>query len=37
VYWTDPSELPIADWVTEIQFPIERDEARIPALADVTA
>ena len=34
VYWTDPDELPDpADWVTEIQFPIVRDEARIAALA----
>ena len=34
IYWTDPEELPDpADWVTEIQFPIVRDEARIAALA----
>lgn len=32
VYWTDPNELPVEEWVTEIQFPIERDEARMAAL-----
>jgi len=36
IYWTDPEELPDpADWVTEIQFPIVRDEARIAALAGI--
>lgn len=34
IYWTDPDEVPDpADWVTEIQFPIVRDEARLAALA----
>jgi effector-binding domain-containing protein len=34
VYVTDPQELPNpADWVTEIQFPLVRDEARIAALS----
>ena len=34
IYWTDPEELSDpADWVTEIQFPIVRDEARIAVLA----
>jgi effector-binding domain-containing protein len=33
VYVTNPSEVPDpAEWVTEIQFPIVRDEARIAAL-----
>lgn len=37
VYWTDPEELlDPADWVTEIQFPIVRDEVRIAALAGTT-
>lgn len=31
VYWTDPNELPVEEWATEIQFPIVRDEARIAA------
>ena len=36
IYWTDPEELPDpADWVTEIQFPIVRDEARIAELAGI--
>ena len=36
IYWTDPEELPDpADWVTEIQFPIVRDEARIAVLAGI--
>lgn len=34
IYWTNPNELPDpADWETEIQFPIVRDEARIAAFA----
>jgi effector-binding domain-containing protein len=34
VYVTDPEELPDpAQWVTEIQFPLVRDEARLAALA----
>jgi len=33
IYWTNPKELPPEGWVTEIQFPIIRDEARIAALA----
>jgi effector-binding domain-containing protein len=34
IYLTDPSEVPNpVDWVTEIQIPIVRDEARIAALA----
>lgn len=34
VYLTDPAEVSDpADWVTEIQLPIVRDEARIAALA----
>lgn len=24
IYWTDPNELPVDEWITEIQFPIER-------------
>ena len=33
IYWTDPNELSDpADWVTEIQFPIARDETKIAAL-----
>jgi effector-binding domain-containing protein len=37
VYWTDPEDLPDpADWLTEIQFPIVRDEVRIAALASTT-
>ena len=34
VYWTDPEQLPPEEWVTEIQFPIVRDEARMAALAE---
>jgi AraC family transcriptional regulator len=34
IYPTDPKEVPDPiDWVTEIQLPIVRDEARIAALA----
>jgi effector-binding domain-containing protein len=34
IYETSPEEVPDpADWLTEIQFPIVRDEARIAALA----
>jgi effector-binding domain-containing protein len=34
LYETSPEEVPDpADWLTEVQFPIERDEARIRALA----
>ena len=33
IYWTDPEELPPVEWLTEIQFPIVRDEARIAAFA----
>ncbi|MGH3135255.1 MAG: MerR family transcriptional regulator [Gaiellaceae bacterium] len=37
VYWSDPQEvLDPADWVTEIQFPIVRDEARIATLTVTT-
>ena len=32
IYWTDPKELPSDEWLTEIQLPIVRDEARIAAL-----
>jgi effector-binding domain-containing protein len=38
VYLSDPSEVPDpADWVTEIQMPIVRDEARIAALAGTSS
>ena len=33
IYWTAPDELPPEEWLTEIQFPIVRDEARIAGLA----
>jgi len=34
IYWSDPEKVADpADWVTEIQFPIEHDEAKIAALA----
>jgi effector-binding domain-containing protein len=33
IYWTNPKELRPEEWVTEIQFPIVRDETRIAALA----
>jgi effector-binding domain-containing protein len=34
IYETSPEEVPDpADWLTEVQFPIVRDEARIAALA----
>ena len=33
IYWTSPQELPPEEWVTEIQFPIAQDEARIGALS----
>ena len=33
IYWTSPQELPPEEWVTEIQFPIAQDEARIAALS----
>jgi effector-binding domain-containing protein len=32
IYATDPEEAPPEDWLTEIQFPIECDEARVAAL-----
>jgi len=33
IYWTGPEDLPPEEWLTEIQFPIARDEARIAGLA----
>lgn len=33
IYLTSPDEVPVEEWLTEIQFPIVRDEARIAALA----
>lgn len=33
IYWTGPEDLPPEEWLTEIQFPIVRDEARIATLA----
>jgi len=37
IYETSPEEVPDpADWLTEIQLPIVRDEARIAALAAAT-
>ena len=37
IYWTNPKELPPEEWVTEIQFPIVRDETRIAALAGTSS
>ncbi len=36
IYWTAPDELPPDEWLTEIQFPIVRDEARIAGLASAS-
>jgi effector-binding domain-containing protein len=33
IYLTSPDEVPVEEWLTEIQFPIVRDEARIAAVA----
>lgn len=37
VYWTGPEDLPPEEWLTEVQFPIVRDEARIAALTSASA
>jgi effector-binding domain-containing protein len=37
IYLTGPEELPPEKWLTEIQFPIVRDEARIAALEGAAA
>ena len=33
IYWTSPDDVPPEEWLTEIQFPIVRDEARIAGSA----
>jgi effector-binding domain-containing protein/DNA-binding transcriptional MerR regulator len=32
IYWTDPEDLPVERWLTEVQFPVARDEARLATL-----
>ena len=33
IYWTGPEDLPVEKWLTEVQFPVVRDEAKLAALA----
>jgi effector-binding domain-containing protein len=33
IYWTGPEDLPVEKWLTEIQFLVVRDEAKLAALA----
>ena len=32
IYWAGPEDLPVERWLTEVQFPVVRDEARLATL-----
>jgi len=33
IYWTGPEEVPVAKWLTEVQLPVVRDDAKLAAFA----
>ena len=33
IYWTGPEEVPVEKWLTEVQLPVVRDDAKLAAFA----